>query len=274
MKNNILISILPIAVVLLLTSCGSREQTSEPLDTEINQDYSKYLNLIWCPESNDSDVYYPCFRLTEISEDNVKGYIGTCSEVMPQCFINSFEPVKYNEFSGKFENGKAVCIFELGSEKLSGTLNIEFAENELETEIEFDKTESDSNYKTPITGIYTPYNVYDQSYIINTVSIGAELNSWGKVNITTVYMNQEHPWSEAFITDDSGNILYEFEALINGVEPKSITTADYNKDGLTDVNISMEFELEYPYIQTENGLFYGCWLDPDPEIAELAKLPS
>ena len=148
----------------------------------------------------------------------------------------------------------------------SNMINTEIHFNE--TAYPYEKESTDGRF------IYRPYNISDFSDAIDsskTISILVELDYWGAVRITLIWIDSNKPYNRAFITDMDDNILYTFPTLTSGIEYTNINVEDLNGDGLKDVcffpdESSFPNDLEtvtFKWLQMENGLFYSSELVPE-----------
>ena len=86
------------------------------------------------------------------------------------------------------------------------------------------------------------------------------MNTWGKVFFVAGYYVHNRTLPAVFITDEKGDILYDFRAPYqNGIEIYNVTVEDLNGDGLLDVTVSLdnmpESLLHWYFYQLETGLF-------------------
>ena len=94
----------------------------------------------------------------------------------------------------------------------------------------------------------------------------ADLDFWGSVNIVTMHLETDsHGPVAVFLADAEHNILYEFHGFLNNMPISDVLVADFNGDGLKDIQFTTQLaaciSLEQPeytvtFYQMENGLFY------------------
>lgn len=122
--------------------------------------------------------------------------------------------------------------------------------------------------------LFRPYNLKDEEEYLDyeilaeNVSIynGEIWDFWGKVNIVTGIVNTNHPYAVTYLTNENGDILYDFfEISVGGDEVKNVLIEDVDGDGLKDFKISTwfpdapnadDYELTWILYQREDGLFY------------------
>lgn len=85
---------------------------------------------------------------------------------------------------------------------------------------------------------------------------------WGNVFVTTFEIDHgRRTYPVEFITDESGNILYDFAWNLTDGKIMSLTVKDMNSDDLDDVTINMGLKgdptinLELTFYQQINGTF-------------------
>ncbi len=273
-------------ILFILTSCqmkhdalssdinGSLTVSSEAADLN----YDQYLKKIWIVKENDRDSEvindYPSFFITDVSDGIITGSMSIGIRAFPNCYVKSFDSKNLIEFSGAIEDGVGKCQYG-NNNSANGEIELIFKDDEIEAII------CSSSGNDPVFSkiygkkfVYHPYNIQDDKYMLDVSNCVTELNYWGKVNITTGYINANHPYAVAYITDNDGNILYEFKGMTNGVKVTDIKIEDINNDNLLDIKISLDYpDLEYIYIQMDDGLFYNSKLDINTNISNLETLP-
>lgn len=155
------------------------------------------------------------------------------------------------EFYGKIYEGTAECEYidrEGESGKFAFTM---FDNNEMEVMLE-----EGQSY------LLIPYNVSRWKYCTEPVIAEVEMDSWGKVNLFYAVMDSLHPTPMVFLTNEQGDILYEFYASYrSGSEVREVIIEDMNGDGLKDVKVVTDFgdpegyRFDWYFYQGENGLF-------------------
>lgn len=284
MKRNFIMIIL---VLIILTSCQvnpslSPNNTNEELLNTVKtyvSAYDPYLKKIWIVKENDRDSGlindYPSFFLTDVNDGIIKGSMSIGIRAFPNCYVKSFDSNNLIEFSGTIEDGVGKCQYGNNISNANGEIELIFKDDEIEAII------CSSSGNDPVFGkiygkkfVYHPYNIKDEENMLYVNNCVTELNYWGKVNITTGYINADHPYAVAYITDTDGNILYEFKGMTNGVKITDLKIEDINNDNLLDIKIMLDYpNLEYIYIQMYDGLFYNSKLDINTDISNLAPLP-
>ncbi len=190
------------------------------------------------------------------------------AKAVPDCYVRSFDSKYFIEFSGIIENGVGKCQYNYKGKTAIEEMELIFKNNEIEATIN-SKSEDE-----PTCYTFQPYNIEDEELLSDVKNYEVNLNSWGNVNITTGYINAYHPYAVVYITDIDSNILYIFDGLTNGVKIKDIKIEDINNDNLLDIKIMLDYpNLEYIYIQMDDGLFYNSKLDINTDISNLAPLP-
>lgn len=279
--------IMIIFALITLTSCQadpglSSNNGDEDLLNTVKADvsaYGMYLKKIWIVKENDRDSEaindYPSFFITDVNDGMVTGSMSVGSRAYPDCYVKSFDNNYLTGFSGVIENGAAKCQYGNNKSNTDGEIELIFKDKEIEAVI---RPSSDNDpVFNKINGkkfVYHPYNIQDEKNMSDVENYAAKLNYWGEVNITTGYINAFHPSAVAYITDNDGNILYEFEGITNGVKIADVKIEDINNDNLSDIKIMLDYpDLVYIYIQMADGSFYDSKLDSNEEISNLAPLP-
>lgn len=267
-------------ILTILTSCQTNYDLlcmdtgeNSTITSEITDlNYSSYLKKIWIVKENDRDSGeindYPSFFITDISDGIIKGSMSSGIRAFPNCYVKSFDSKNLVDFSGAIEDGVGKCQYGNNKSNANGEMELIFKDDEIEATI------CSSSGNDPVFSkiygkkfVYHPYNIQDDEYMLDVNNYAAELNYWGKVNITTGYINANHPYAVAYITDIDGNILYEFKGMTNGVKVTYIKIEDINNDNLLDIKIILDYpNLEYIYIQMDNGLFYNSKLDTNDKM--------
>jgi hypothetical protein len=262
MKSKILF-ILSIIFLLIFAVRGSGCVDENSLINNSNSiNYDNYLNLIWI---ND---YYPhiSFFINTIENGVINGKLSVNGMIaMPSFYFYSFDSVNFCDLTGMITDGVAECTFDDGHGN-QGIIKLTLLDNKIEAAIEFiSKRFSDINNITDGIYIFEPYNLkHLNDFMINTSSSTIDLNSWGTVNFVTILIDGRKPYPTAFLTNEHDDILYQFGAYQVGSEIIDVLIEDVNGDGLKDVKITTDFEIEFLFIQMENGLFYSSKLLESP----------
>lgn len=174
------------------------------------------------------------------------------------------------KFSGVIEGNIAKCRFE-DEEGIGRTLELTFFKDDtIKGTLKYFYQNLKNDDKDG-TYFFRPYNLKDvhgleyEAFEENSgIYNGENLDSWGKANIITGIINASQPYPVVYLTDEEGDILYDFSVSdISGTEVKDILIEDFNGDGLKDVKIITWFsdasngnEFTWLYCQNEDGLFY------------------
>ena len=106
---------------------------------------------------------------------------------------------------------------------------------------------------------------------LQTDSLSVDLDSWGKVNFVTVLILGYKPHAAAFLTNEHGDIFYEFgPSFHTGTKIIDFSIEDIDGDGLKDIKVVAGFfdydtglikpdmpYVEWAFCQTDEGLFYA-----------------
>ncbi|MCL2147425.1 MAG: hypothetical protein FWH52_06425 [Synergistaceae bacterium] len=246
-------------------------------------DYSQYLMKNWVADDWGGGVYiYPLsFFITGIENSAIRGKFRTRAVAVPDFYYYRFD-TWLGDLAGVVNNNIAECSFsnELGDKGII-TLLFEGDDRIVATldyeEVEFMKKEDYYNdlrriyardpefYNRllPMDGTYVfrPYNITDVEHRIDpckTRLFVIDLDSWGTVSFITVVSSDNKPTPFAYLTNDYGDILYEFSAPFQtGTELIDIVVEDMNGDGLKDIMIITDYdEVTWYFYQMDNGLFY------------------
>lgn len=274
-------------VVCTLNGCGLSPNDKNYVSTsDVSKydkiDYNKYLKKIWVIEDESIHDNYgmQSFLITKIDNSKIEGKIAFGTLALPTCFyfsLEDFDPTV--SFKGIISNGTAKCTFNESDNGNKGTLELIFNNcSEMNAIIQFENYEYPQSSNLP-DGKYrfVPYNFSSIEHLTDVKSFSANLNDWGNINITTGYIDIQHPYAVAYITDASENIFYRFDGITNGIKIKNVFVEDVNSDDLQDVRIALDTQenekIEYIYIQNADGVFYDSKLDSDPDISKLSPLP-
>lgn len=209
-------------------------------------------------------------------DDNLKGVVSNLS--------NGFAHVSNVNITGKIENDKFTSNFNDDGWGHSGTIELEFKNNEIICAINYDakslKINSDwgisygtfnlVNSNTPISRTITDLRNGGWNDISNQC-FDVNLNKYGKVKFITE-TNFNTGLYNFYLEDSKGNIAYKFpvdyrndigpNSLIEGVS--AISVRDVNNDGLKDVivlfngtdsNKNVPISICIIFSQKNNGVF-------------------
>ena len=258
--------------------------------------YEQYLKKIWVVSEWDGGAYeYPLsFVFTDIDIENgfITGKYSMYSVAYPVFYYYSFKESSGKDFTGSISDGVAECLLSDGSGN-NGELTIYFRENNaIEVSMTFvDRNEDnvklyqkmcedlqiDSPYLPDGAYIYRPHNISDinkRAHSIRMNSFVTEIDSWGCINFVTVLFDNGRIWfSDAYITNENGDILYKFRGTISASEIIDVIIEDVNGDGLKDVKLILGFidystglvmedmpQIEWLFLQLEGGCFYSSSL--------------
>ncbi|MDL2281264.1 hypothetical protein LJC10_05340 [Selenomonadales bacterium OttesenSCG-928-I06] len=264
----------------MLTSCVlNLSSHGSPNSTNHNQ----YLKKVWVGKKWDNLDSFSFF-ITKIENGVVEGKISRAFVEMPDCYTSSFHPSEFlTDFSGILNDGVAECQFSSKSGK-KRNLRLTFKKNgEIEAEVKYDrrvKGQSDVFEPYSINNVFRPYNLTDVRNItvLKEHSFPIELNYWGKVNFVSAKINiGSNDYPAAYLTNEHGDILYEFEISTKIEEVASmiigVLVEDMSNTSLKRIKIISHFpkapevkHIEKTFIQMNNGLFYDSKLDAKDEI--------
>ncbi|MCL2638161.1 MAG: hypothetical protein FWD48_07275 [Oscillospiraceae bacterium] len=260
-KTLFIISII-LLFIIIFSGCNNDNSFNDNSDTI---DYTEYLNKIWIINDWDYESYrYSLsFFINSIEAGNIRGELSVGGiTAMPAFYFYSFNSVKFCDFEGVIIDGTAECEFDDG-EGNKGIISLNFGNNQIEAEIKFtSKKFPDLNNTADGIYIFEPYNLeHLSSSMINTFALTVDLNSWRIVNLVTTVIDGNKPYPTAFLTNEYGDILYQFGAYQVGSKITDVFIEDINEDGLKDVKIITDFGIEFLFLQMENGLFYRSALE-------------
>lgn len=224
--------------------------------------YKQYINKIWIS----SDI-----RLDENAEKDFSfiikkienGYVEGQYRFSPLVIIPQKESHRY--FTGYIENSQIKCELWNGNKEV-GSMVLEYVTDDcLKADIEYnDEIADDELYSESIYEVYNVENLKETDIFLDQIRIvNAELDKWGKVQLLPGLKLCRHTYPVAFMTNEQGDILYEFRAgYKTGSSVKEIEIFDFNSDGLKDVDIITFFvddtiePLHWVFCQDEGGTFH------------------
>lgn len=253
------------------------EKTASPVD------YSSYLVKTWVPlEWNSAtDPLLISLYITKVESRIVTGKIA--SELTTP-YTPTEHCARAADFTGIFQNNMAVCFFE--NETFEGAFTLQFKEAQLKVVLTCTNRKSGERIEN-IQLALRPYKLWDaqnMSIPPKTYAYGVDLNTWGKVNISTTIYGERKLYPRAFLTNEQDDILYEFNDIwLSGTKIIDVTIEDVNEDGLQDIKMTTgffdydtgEIFLDMPFfertfMQMNNGFFY----QPENSMKELNPTAS
>lgn len=209
---------------------------------EEEMDYERYLRKVWVVKAGVGDNVFGMdvgFRITDISNGIVKG--NFCVEG-----IASTSTFYDNSLEGRIVNNVADCII---TRSLSGNDNygravLKFCDDgTIEVLSRYNHV-----YEHEVTERYEgrylcrPYNISDMTEreIIDEYTFETELDGWGDIWIVTmltdVFPEKGYFFSEAYITDEKRNVLFEFRLYSDPyLKVSNVVLEDYDGNGVEDV---------------------------------------
>lgn len=232
-----------------------------PLKEQSNL-YKQCINKIWISSDSQLDENAKkefSFIIKKIEDGYVEGqYCFAPLVIIPK-------KESYGYFTGYIENSQIKCQLWNGNTEV-GSMVLEYvAEDYLKADIEYnDEISEDELYSE---SIFKVYNIDDlkETYILldQLRMVDIELDKWGKVQILPGVMLIRHTYPVVFMTNEQGDILYEFRAgYKTGTAIREIEIYDFNGDGLKDVDIITFFAddtiepLHWVFCQDEEGTFH------------------
>jgi hypothetical protein len=279
--------------LLLNTIVESEKIESTDFATEYDTDFADYdhfINKIWVLEDFQDIKPFNrvSFTLYSCESGVVEGNIGFGIIVEPPFYSSNYlhrlEDVKSKTYSpnltGFINEGLFVMKFQDEHEG-SGVITFKFNNNNNKLNAEISFNERGVHYNDEILGgIYRfkPYNLSDLDGFTKDEahSFEVDLNTWGKVNLVSgLYRSPRIMFPDAFLTDEHGNIIYDFDAPFpTATKIISASIEDINQDGLKDISITTGFFtydtdllisdmplIKSNFLQMKNGLFYDSILD-------------
>lgn len=225
-------------------------------EKESGIEYAQYLNKIWIisdGQIEDSSQESFSFVITRIESDYVEGqYLSGVDIINPQKGLPG-------SFTGKIVGSEIQCQLWYGKEE-AGSMVLECAtNNRLKADIEYRGADLELTFKV--------YNIEDLKptdiILDQNRALTVDVDKWGTVQIIRgiIFYGDRPP--VAFMTNEQGDILYEFQAEYeSGTLIREIEVQDFNEDGLKDVNIvtrDYDDEMEpvhWLFYQEEGAAFY------------------
>lgn len=301
--------------VCMLGCAATSETTNEVTESETKQmdnttevikntAIDQYVGKIWVPQNYDEilldsfhgiDDSYFTFYISKIDDKNIEGKfrIGEpgFSTAGPPCYIQNWYSGLGN-FAGKIDGNKAECLFidnscenwnEVGKSIIhnfcaNGYLTIEFLD-EMRCIVSVKYIESGYRYKElkDFNVEYRPYNISDYDVISDNTKItkAVELDNWGNINVETVLIKGNKPYSMIFFTDHFHDIIYQFPiyppAFQSAIDYSEIEIIDIDQDGIEDIRITTsDYDVDIPtdvgpiiFYQRRDGLFFEAYLNEE-----------
>lgn len=248
--------ILYLAFILIICMTGC-----SPIKEQSNL-YKQYINKIWIGSDIQLDENVEkefSFIIKKIENGYVEGQYG----FTPLVLIPKKE--SYRHFTGYIEDSEIKCQL-WNKNKEVGSMVLEYVTDDcLKADIEYnDEIADDELYSESIYEVYNVENLKETDIFLDQIRIvNAELDKWGKVQLLPGLKLCRHTYPVAFMTNEQGDILYEFRAgYKTGSSIKEIEIYDFNGDGLKDVDIITFFvddtiePLHWVFCQDEGGTFH------------------
>lgn len=233
---------------IIVAGCSSEKESCT--------DYAQYLNKIWIVADKsieESTQESFSFVITKMESDYVEGqYTSEKNVVNPQKDLSG-------RFTGKMVGSEMQCQLWYEEEEAGNMVLSPTIDNRLNAAIEYRGADRELTFKV--------YNIEDLKptdiILDQNRAITVDVDKWGKVQIIRGIMYSDDSYPVAFMTNEQGDILYEFQAEYeSGTLIKEIEVLDFNKDGLKDVNIvtrDYDDEMEpvhWLFYQEEGATFY------------------
>ena len=252
MNKKILFAV--IAIFLLLAGCGNQYEAQQnqgytteqqndqcTITTSDTNDYNQYVKKVWVVKDGTDNSSYnlPSFRISKIVNGEIKGKFYQYRPAVPN--YNDSSPDRYGVLTGAIDNGIAECQFsdEKGNK---GNIKLVFkANNEIEATIKYtDESQNNEDYHEG-TFQFRQYNFNDDKKevsIIEDKTFAVDLNSWGNVRfVSTKTIGRNKNTTDFYLTDEDGDILYDFGFNSYNIDVNEVSFQDVNKDGLKDIII-------------------------------------
>lgn len=267
MKNRI-INVFTISVLITMLFTSGSFASDKDTNQEVQDGCNSYLHKIWIVEpGEDSSIFFDAsFFLSKIENGQAEGKLMEGVAKLESNYANhEMEPVNRN-LHGTLKNNIFEGTVKLSGEEL-GTVRICFLdENRARLYMKYsgERVIVDKTYNLKVynySDIIRKYNMMEERNRIFPV----ELDIWGKVYVRTgVADMQKTSYPLAYLTDEAGNIFFEFSAsYVNGTELNRVMVEDLDGDGLRDIKIWASFldedtedGIAYSFIQRETGGFY------------------
>jgi hypothetical protein len=183
------------------------------------------------------------------------------------------------QLTGTISKNTAECKF---SDTLGNKGNIKLSfkpNNEMEATIKLTaKSQYEEEQTAEGTFQFIPYNLKSikEFSLIKDQTFMVDLNSWGTVKFVSGKLTAgNHIPTVFYLTDNDGNILYDFDMNPYNTDVKAVSFVDGNKDGLKDVIIIVAGNdgtgtIATVFFQKANGTFAND-LKLDQEINASGK---
>lgn len=242
--------IIYILLLLFISAAGCS------FEKESGIDYMQYLNKIWIVSDRqieDSSQESFSFVITQIESDYVEGQFTLEGNVInPQKGLPG-------SFTGYINGSEIQCQLWYENEEVGNMTLGYITDVELKADIEYRGNDTELTFKV--------YNIEDLKptdiILDQNRALTADVDKWGTVQIIRgiIYYGDRLP--VAFMTNEQGDILYEFQAEFeNETIIKEIEVLDFNEDGLKDVNIvTCDYDDEtepvhWMFYQEDEATFY------------------
>ena len=239
------------------------------------EEFRQYLGKIWIIDCDEEENYhYPySFFITSIENGELKGEFQVGMRITPSNYSEDTENI--HSLSGSINGDIAECYFQdrYGN---SGFIVLKFIDfNRIDIGIEYlnEPIKHDNNVFLDERYSFRPYNILDyKNFVASSLSVDFSIRSYGEeVNIVAGIIEGNKPYPAICLTNDKGDILYEFGAPYQvSSEVKEILVEDLNGDGLQDVKITTYFSdipeaynFEWFFYQNEYGLYRLEYSFPD-----------
>lgn len=233
---------------IIVAGCSSEKESCT--------DYAQYLNKIWIVADKsieESTQESFSFVITKMESDYVEGqYTSGKNVINPQKDLPG-------SFTGKIEGLKIQCQLMYEGEETGTMVLSPTTDNRLNAAIEYRGADRELTFKVYNIEDLKPTDIILDQNRAHTVDV----DKWGTVQIIRgiIYYGDRPP--VAFMTNEQGDILYEFQAEFeSGTIIKEIEVQDFNEDGLKDVDIvtrDYDDEMEsvhWLFYQEEGAAFY------------------
>lgn len=214
-------------------------EASSPAPAGAAIDYTQYLKKTWVMQKTGSSAGNALsFTIFKIEKDKLRAEFLVIGP--PPAY-----PSNLARFEGTIINGTAECQFD-DSRGNQGIIKLSFkAKDEMEASIKLTDQAEDYKAQPPAgTFQFVPYNLKDVDgfSLIEDQSFPVNLNAWGQVKFISGKLTAgNHVPVVFYLTDQDGNILYDFKATLPyRVDVKAVSFADVSNDGLTDILIIVD----------------------------------
>lgn len=222
------------------SSGAAAQESVSASSAETAIDYTQYLKKTWVmkKEADNSAGNAVSFTISNLEKGKLKAEFIVVGPAPSH-------PNNIADFEGTIINGTAECQFN-DSRGNQGIIKLSFkAKNEMEASIKLTDQGEDSIARPPAgTFQFVPYNLKDVEgfSLIEDQSFPVDLNSWGKVKFVSGKLTAgSHIPVVFYLTDQDGNILYNFKAALPYmVDVKAVSFDDVSNDGLTDIIIIVD----------------------------------